>query len=432
MVVSVQMLALDDINRNFTIVYRRQLRNFNKDTLLNILRFITEVSRIIVVCFESAEALRELMISVAEEGMEAFDYMWLVIEIGRKGFDQVWKDTKEIPDGKDDVALRAARNFFVIDREPLNSSPQFVADVKAKMRQPPYNCTDCNDIDPANGSRRTMVTICTYNARALASEFSIEELLMQARRISCMVEVSRTEYYMGKERAWVGPENQPKSTSQVGELADAMLLYANALNRSLEAGLSNPTGKEMVKFAMGTFEGFSGTVTINEHLTQTPVFLVYGLDSNDKEIILMRITEQLSNPNESLIQDLQPKSVIWANHGGSPPLNRPLCDYDGSACPPSFTEMYLAITLVVTIVPVAVAIVAVVLFLRYRKLEEDRLNELWKIPFNTLEKQNTKDTNRYFFYLLGEDSVAARRHTVNPLLTKADCALLRKVWDNGI
>ncbi|VDM57590.1 unnamed protein product [Angiostrongylus costaricensis] len=217
-----------------------------------------------------------------------------------------------------------------------------------------------------------------------------------------------------------------QSTSQVGELADAMLLYANALNRSLEAGLSNPTGRELVKFAKGSFEGFFGTVTINERLTQNSVFLVYGLDSNDKEIILMRIAEQLLNSSASLIQDLQPTSVIWTNHGGSPPLNRPLCDYDGSACPPSFTEKYLAITLVATIVPVVVAVVAVLLLSRFRKLKEDRLNELWKVPFKTLEKRNAKDTNRHFFCLLGEDSVTARRHTIKLLLTKADCALLRK------
>ncbi|VDM62211.1 unnamed protein product [Angiostrongylus costaricensis] len=33
------------------------------------------------------------------------------------------------------------------------------------------------------GFQRTMVTICTYNARTLVSESSIEDLLMQARRI---------------------------------------------------------------------------------------------------------------------------------------------------------------------------------------------------------------------------------------------------------
>uniref|UniRef100_A0A0K0D099 Endo/exonuclease/phosphatase domain-containing protein n=1 Tax=Angiostrongylus cantonensis TaxID=6313 RepID=A0A0K0D099_ANGCA len=33
------------------------------------------------------------------------------------------------------------------------------------------------------GSRKTMVTICTYNVRTLACELWIEDLLKQARRI---------------------------------------------------------------------------------------------------------------------------------------------------------------------------------------------------------------------------------------------------------
>ncbi|VDM57589.1 unnamed protein product [Angiostrongylus costaricensis] len=258
---------------------------------------------LIVTCMEDLEAKRQLMISIAEEGMATKEYMWLLIQIQRNGFGELWKDTSETPDGKDDLALQAARNFFVqIDRTPLNSSTQFVADIKAKMLQPPYNCTDCDDIDPA--------------------------------------------------------------TSQVSELADSMLLYATALNRSIAAGLPNPTGYELVHFAKGSFQGFSGSVTINANLTRDPEFLVYGLDSNDQQIVLMTTTEDLTNISTSLIHDMYPASVIWAHHGGSPPLNRPLCDYDGSACPPSFAEKYLTITLIAIIVPIAIAIVAFALLLR--------------------------------------------------------------------
>uniref|UniRef100_A0A158PAA5 Guanylate cyclase n=1 Tax=Angiostrongylus cantonensis TaxID=6313 RepID=A0A158PAA5_ANGCA len=306
---------VDDGNHNLTIVYRRQLIDLSKDTLK-------------IVCMEGDEAPRELMISIAEEDMDTAEYMWLMVESRRMGFGTVIYLVK-----------------FNFNQKPLNSTTQFVADVKAKMREPPCNCTDCDDLD--------------------------------------------------------------LSISQVGELADGMLLYAIALNRSLAAGLSNPNGKELVNFARGDFQGFSGTVTINEHLTQDPVFLVYGLDSNDHEIVIMRIPGNMENSSTSL-----PASVIWTHHGGSPPLNRPLCNYDG-----------------------------------YRRFKEQRLNELWKITFSSLQKPNTKvrargclqymstkaisiniqDTQRHFFYLLGEDSVVARRHTTKPLLTKADCALLRKM-----
>ncbi|VDM62850.1 unnamed protein product [Angiostrongylus costaricensis] len=176
----------------------------------------------------------------------------------------------------------------------------------------------------------------------------------------------------------------------VAELADAMMLYAIALNRSTAAGLAKPTGTDLARFSAGQFEGFSGTVIINENCTRDPVFLVYGLNSSNQQTVMLKITERALNGDSTLIQDMQPPSVMWASRGGSPPRNRPSCDYDGSACPPTFVEKYLAITLVAVIVPVAILITAIIIILRYRKFEEERLNQLWKIPFVTLKRRNTK------------------------------------------
>ncbi|KIH55399.1 ligand-binding protein, receptor family [Ancylostoma duodenale] len=250
---------------NTTMTYRRQLQNITNSTFKTVLRAIKDVSRITVVCLESDEARRNLFIAIAEEGMDTNEYMWLMIESRKLGYNQVWKDKSVSPDGKDAVALRTARKFFVIDAQPLNASAQFIADIKAKMRQPPYNCADCTSIDPK---------------------------------------------------------------------PDHLVL------------------------------GFSGTVIINNNFTRDPVFLVYGLDPSDQPIVLMRIVEQLDNNSIGLIQEIQSQSVIWANHGGSPPLNRPKCDFDGSACPLSFVEQYLAITLVAAIVPVIIIIAAVFFIMR--------------------------------------------------------------------
>ncbi|KIH58367.1 ligand-binding protein, receptor family [Ancylostoma duodenale] len=342
-------------NANTTMTYRRQLQNITNSTFKNVLSAIREVSRITVVCLESDEARRNLFVAIAEEGMDTDEYMWLMI-----------------------------------DSQPLNASTQFIADIIAKMQQPPFNCSDCTSIDPG--------------------------------------------------------------FSQVGELADAMMLYALTLNRSIAAGFPNPTGTELVHFSKGTFEGFSGTVIINNNFTRDPVFLVYGLDPSDQPIVLMKILEQLDNDSIALIQEVQSQSVIWANHGGSPPRNRPKCDFDGSACPLSFVRQYLAITLVAAIVPVIIIVAAVFFIMRFRRLEEERLNGLWQIPFITLAKPNVKnpayssrslqstittstkltidskkDTQRHAFFLLGDDSVVARKHHGRPVLKKADCASLRKV-----
>ncbi|KAK6754096.1 hypothetical protein RB195_013228 [Necator americanus] len=382
--------SLIDDNQNMTITYLRQLRNFTNDTFKNVLRSLKEVSRITVVCLESNEARRNLFIAIAEEGMDTDEYVWLLLESRKLGFGETWKSTSATPDGKDNIALKAARKFFVIDSQPLNASAEFAADVKAKMLQPPFNCSDCTTIDP--------------------------------------------------------------STSQVGELADALLLYAFTLNKSIAAGISNPKGSELAQFSKGSFEGFSGTVIINENSTRDPVFLVYGLDASDQQIILMKVMEQLNNNSAGVIQDIQPRSVIWAMHGGSPPSNRPQCDYDGSACPPSFVEQYLAITIASVIVPAAIITAAVLFIIRFQRREEQRLNALWQISFITLMKPNVKstvqssrslqstittstkltidskkDTLRHAFYLLGDDSVVCRKHVGRIVLRTADCTLLRKM-----
>ncbi|VDO09849.1 unnamed protein product [Haemonchus placei] len=51
------------------------------------------------------------------------------------------------------------------------------------------------------------------------------------------------------------------------------------------------------------------------------------------------------NAEGVLMDSVQPDSVLWRSHGGTKPLNRPLCDYNGRGCPLSFAEQYLAITL---------------------------------------------------------------------------------------
>ncbi|CAJ0592016.1 unnamed protein product [Cylicocyclus nassatus] len=377
---------------NITITYRRQLLNYNNDTFKNALQGLKSVSRVTVSCFESDDARRNYMIAIAESNMDTDEYMWLMIESRKAGFANIWKDKSSNPDGKDTLALRAARKFLILDLEPLNSTAQFVADVKAKMRQPPYNCGDCNDIDP--------------------------------------------------------------TVSQVGELADAMLLYGLALNRSLKSGIAKPTGTDIARFAVGTFEGFTGTVIINRNLSRDPVFYVWGLNTSDQQMIMMRITGSL-NINDITIQEVQPKSVIWANHGGSPPLNKPPCGFDGKACPLSFTEQYLAITLgsvAAGVILIGIVVGAIVYVMRAKRLEEERLNLLWQIPFASLAKPNSKagaqssrslqssmststkltidskrDTVGHSFFLLGNDSVVARKHRVRTLLSKSDCADLRKL-----
>ncbi|PIO75414.1 ligand-binding protein, receptor family [Teladorsagia circumcincta] len=278
-----------------------------------------------------------------------------------------------------------------IDAEPLNSTTKFVADVLAKMKQPPYNCQDCTEINPA--------------------------------------------------------------IAQVGEVADAMLMYASALNKSIASGNLNPTGSQISDLAVGVFEGFTGRVIVNQNNTRDPIFYVWGLNSTDQQIVMMKIVGTVTA--EGVVMDsVQPDSVLWRSHGGAKPLNRPLCDYDGKGCPLSFVDQYLAITLASVAAGILlIAIVASAIFyvIRARRLEEERLNKLWQIPFLTLTKASSKsgaassrslqstlststkltidskkDSGHHSYFTIGNDPVVARKHQLRVQMKKADCAILRK------
>ncbi|KAK5968549.1 hypothetical protein GCK32_012881, partial [Trichostrongylus colubriformis] len=78
-------LMMND-NPNMTMTYRRQVSNITNSTFKNVLRAIKDVSRITVICLESVEARRNLMVAIAEEGMDTNEYMWLLLEARKIGF----------------------------------------------------------------------------------------------------------------------------------------------------------------------------------------------------------------------------------------------------------------------------------------------------------------------------------------------------------
>lgn len=98
---------------------------------------------------EAASARRNWLLAIADEKMDKDEFVWIQFESNRGGFNEMWKDTtNNPPDGRDADALRVAKKFFVMDSQPINGTEQFVADVIAKFKQPPFNCDNCTDIDP--------------------------------------------------------------------------------------------------------------------------------------------------------------------------------------------------------------------------------------------------------------------------------------------
>ncbi|ULT92672.1 hypothetical protein L3Y34_010039 [Caenorhabditis briggsae] len=382
--------TLVNSNDNLTITYRRQMSVITNTSYATVLRNLKELARVVVVCLESDEARRNLMISISENGMDTDEYVYLMVESRRAGFSTTfWNGT----DGKNDLALRAARKFLVMDNQKYNDTTTFVQEVQTAFSRPPFNCPNCTNISP--------------------------------------------------------------TISQVGPLGDALLLYAYALNRSIAAGIPNPTGTQFCNIAKGMeFLGFTGKVIVNQNTTRTPIFVVYNLDTADKEFPVMQIAEDLDDSSDPITLTA-PESKIWGTWGGTAPLSTPLCGFTGTDCPKSFTDQYLAIILGCTAAALVliIAVISTIVFLvRSKRLEEERLNQLWQVHFATLVKppqKNTmhssrslqstvttstkvtinskKDTERHSFYFLNNDSVVARKHNFRAVFTKNDRAMFRKM-----
>ncbi|CAD6193362.1 unnamed protein product [Caenorhabditis auriculariae] len=382
-------------NPNITIVYRRQITSISNTTLTSTLDAIQQVARIVVVCMEDKLARRNLMISVAEQGLDTNEYVWLLVEGRRAGFDPTYYEGAEgEDDGKDELALRAARRFMIMDYDQYNNSAWFADKVASRFNTSPFNCPLCTNISP--------------------------------------------------------------NDSMVGQLADAMLLYAYSLNKSITAGIEQPSGTTISDLSRGTFNGYSGAVIINENATRNPIFIVYILDSTNLPIPIISITENLDNYSDP-VKLLVEESVIWASRGGFRPLSVPVCGFSGDDCPKSFIEQYLPITLASSggaLVLIIGIVISTFILIRTKRQEEERLNMLWQVPFELLTKpllkgpiqssrsfsssvttstkltiNSKKETERHAFYFFGMESVVARKHPSRVAFSKNDYSMLRRMRD---
>uniref|UniRef100_A0A914C3U4 Guanylate cyclase domain-containing protein n=1 Tax=Acrobeloides nanus TaxID=290746 RepID=A0A914C3U4_9BILA len=200
----------------------------------------------------------------------------------------------------------------------------------------------------------------------------------------------------------------------------------------------------------GEYNGYSGKIVIDENGTRQPIFYIYGLNAKHEQtpyiIISMEGNSTVWQPQYT---PQNAATTIWAFFDGQRPLSRPICDFDGSACPEPFFSANLHY-FIIGIIALSFLIICIILtgyyIHRLRKREEDKLDSRWQIPFVTLVKpkeksqtkslrslqsgisststkqtmDNLKDTDRFVYYYLNGDLVVAKKHTVRPIIFKQD------------
>ncbi|KAF8387083.1 gcy-22 [Pristionchus pacificus] len=402
---SLQLNVVTDISMN----YNRRVTNNTVESLQRRLKEASAVSRVFIFCVEHPTTRRNLLLAINDNGYDTKDYTYIFMEeqgtafktFSTNGQFNVWVNNTNPDDPRNFDALSAARKMLILDIVGYNDTTAFLQKVRDAFTQPPFNCSDCTEIET--------------------------------------------------------------SVSRVVNFHDAFLLFAYARNRTVKANPNYATkisGRALLQNAQGTFNGQSGTVRINVNGTRDPSFMLYSLNAGDDSQAMIRFDISLAADRKSrtvqLVELYTSESQLWVARGGVRPLNSPRCGFGGNQCPLSFQEQYLAI--VIAAVAVFLLVMCTLIFsllwvFRSRQREEAQRDRIWQITFNSLIKpaqksitsskfslssslttstkmtlDSKKETDLHAFFFLNGEAIAARKHAIRHYLGKRETMELRTLY----
>ncbi|KAK7476490.1 hypothetical protein BaRGS_00032238, partial [Batillaria attramentaria] len=128
--------------------------------------------------------------------------------------------------------------------------------------------------------------------------------------------------------------------SFVGAFHDAVILYALALNESLQNNVSITDGSEITRRMWNrTFEGITGTVSIDANGDRNADYSLLDLDpaSNKFQVVANYYG------NRKKYEPVQGREIAWAGGMAHAPPDTPKCGFDGSKCPPEVNLQSLTV-----------------------------------------------------------------------------------------
>ncbi|PVD36191.1 hypothetical protein C0Q70_03166, partial [Pomacea canaliculata] len=188
----------------------------------------------------------------------------------------------------------------------------------------------------------------------------------------------------------------------VGAFHDAVILYALALNETLEAGGTVKDGVEITRRMWNrTFQGITGTVSIDENGDRNADYSLLDLNPEKTEpvsvcgavcrcmsdfVVECGESKIVANfyGNRKMYEPVEGKEIHWAGGKKGPPPDEPQCGFDGSKCPPHEPFPEYAIVILVLGSLLLVVLFITLLVYRHLRLEAELAAMSWRVRWDEL------------------------------------------------
>lgn len=165
-------------------------------------------------------------------------------------------------------------------------------------------------------------------------------------------------------------------------LYDAALLYAHALNKTLNEGGQVTDGKRIIDNMLNySFKGKSGDVNIDEYGDRKVALKIQNFVNNTYK----RVGNYFPKANKFELSNTT--KIVWPGGGTDPPIGRPECGFDGEFCEKEKQMGIWVPIMSVCIVMVIILLVVVFVVMRFKRqaFEQALLAQQWRIKYSDLQ-----------------------------------------------
>ncbi|CAK5081416.1 unnamed protein product [Meloidogyne enterolobii] len=184
----------------------------------NALTQIKNRSRIVIANIDNIATRRDFLLAITDTGIsQSNEYVFIFAQLRSLGmlqqsknlvlFDDFWKVTTGVDDGRDGDALKAARRTIIVDLENQSNSQIdiFNAKVVGEFGKPPFNCVnECmggpNDQIPASYARSLHDTTYAYLRALNKTTEKFGYLTKDLARNGTLINNMSKGEFQGKER----------------------------------------------------------------------------------------------------------------------------------------------------------------------------------------------------------------------------------------